>query len=137
MEQQCSFVTFPPSWQRLFRGRFKCNIDAAFLNELNITCLGMCVRDEGGVFGLAKVIQLLVMHNVIVGEVVGLYHALEWLSDMRLDNVDFALNSKSTVDAFNNPRPDIYEFGLIIYARRSFLKLKFTSSNVEFNQTSE
>jgi len=97
----------------------------------------MCVRDEGGVFGLAKVIQLLVMHNVIVGEVVGLYHALEWLSDMRLDNVDFALNSKSTVDAFNNPRPDIYEFGLIIYARRSFLKLKFTSSNVEFNQTSE
>lgn len=124
---------FPPSWQRPSRGRFKCNIDAAFLNKQNVICLGMCICNEGRVFGLAKVIPLPVMHNVIVGEAMGLYHALEWLSDMRFDNVDFALDSKSTMDAFINPRPDISEFGLIISACRSLFNLKFTNSNIKFN----
>jgi len=134
LEQQRPFGVFPPSWQRPSRGRFKCNIGATFLNEWNITDLGMCIRNEEGVFVLAKVIPLLVMHNIVVGKVVGLYHALEWLSDMRIDNADFAVDSKSTVDAFNNPRPDISEFGLIIYACRSLFNLKFTNSKVEFNQ---
>jgi hypothetical protein len=33
LEQQRPFGAFPPSWQRPSRGRFKCNIDAAFSNE--------------------------------------------------------------------------------------------------------
>ncbi|XP_024630887.1 uncharacterized protein [Medicago truncatula] len=116
------------------QGRFKCNIDVAFSNELNITGLGMCIRDEGGVFVLAKAIPLQVIHSVHVGEVLGLYYALEWLSDMRFDNVDFALDSKTTVDAFNKSRPDVYEFGLIISACRSLFDLHFTNSKVEFNR---
>jgi len=132
MQQLC--VSPSSSWLRPHQGRFKCNIDAAFSNELNITGLGMCIRDEGGVFVLVKAILLPVMHDVHVGEVIGLYYALEWLSDMRFDNVDFALDSKTTEDAFNNCPPDVSEFGLIISVCRSLFDLNFTNSKVEFNR---
>lgn len=122
------------SWQRPHQGRFKCNIDAAFSNDMNITGLGMCIRDEEGVFVLAKAIPLPVVHSVHVGEAMDLYYALEWLSDMRFDNFDFALDSKTTVDAFNKSRPDVSEFGIIISACRSLFDLHFTNSKVEFNR---
>jgi len=128
------YGSFSSSWQRSHQGRFKYNIDAAFLNELNITGLGMCIRDEGGVFVLAKAIPLPVRHTVHVGEAMGLYYALEWLSDLRFNNVDFALDSKTTVDAFNKPHPDVSEFGLIISACRSLFDLHFTNSKVDFNR---
>lgn len=51
---------------------------------------------------------------------------------MRFDNVDFALDSKITVDAFNHPHPDVTEFGLIISACRRLLSSQFTNSKVEF-----
>jgi len=37
---------------------------------------------------------------VDVGEALGLHFALQWLSDMQLDNVNFETDSKLTVDAF-------------------------------------
>jgi len=94
----------------------------------------MCIRDEEGTFVLAKCIPLSILHTVNVGEALGLYYALEWLSDMRFDNVDFALDSKTIVDAFNHTRPYITEFGLIISACRSMFRLKFTNSKVEFHR---
>lgn len=62
------------------------------------------------------------MHTVHVGEA------------MMFDNVDFALDSKTTVDAFNKTRPDVSEFGFIISACRSLFNLHFTNSKVEFNR---
>ena len=90
----------------------KCNVDASFSDVLNRTCIGLCIRDEDGVFILTKSIPVSFLHSVNVGEALGLYYALEWLSDMRFDNVDFALDSKITADAFNHPRPDVTEFPL-------------------------
>jgi len=89
---------------------------------------------EEATFVLAKCIPLSILHTVNVGEALGLYYALEWLSDMRFDNVDFALDSKTTVDTFNHTRPDIIEFGLVISACRSMFRSKFTNSKVEFNR---
>lgn len=41
-------------------------------------------------FVLAKmVIVFLWVHHVEVGEALGLFEALQWLSDMSFDNVDF------------------------------------------------
>jgi hypothetical protein len=37
----------------------------------------MCIRDEEGVFVLAKTIPLPVLHTVNVGETMGLFYALE------------------------------------------------------------
>jgi len=46
----------------------------------------------------------------------GCFHAIQWLVDMKFDNVDFVTDSKVTTDAFNSPRHDLTEFGYIITA---------------------
>lgn len=40
--------------------------------------------------------RLYSFYHVEVGEALGLFHALERLSDMQFDNVDFVLDSKTT-----------------------------------------
>nr|ABN06084.1 Polynucleotidyl transferase, Ribonuclease H fold [Medicago truncatula] len=120
------------SWERPSRGRFKCNVDAGFSTSKNRIGIGICVRDDDGAYVLAKTISFDVVHPVRVGEALGLYHALEWLSDMQFDNMDFAMDSKITYDAFNSQKDDISEFGHIISARQSLFSTHFTNSRVEF-----
>jgi len=49
---------------------------------------------------LAKTEMHLCLLPVDVGEALGLHLALQWLSDMQFDNVDFETDSKLTADAF-------------------------------------
>jgi len=51
---------------------------------------------------------------------------------MRFDNIDFALDSKTTVDTLNNTRPNISEFGLIIFAYRSLFNLKYSPTQMSY-----
>jgi len=59
-----------------------------------------------------------------VGEVVRLFHAIQWLSDMQMDNIDFEVDSKI--------RKEESEFGHIIAASCSIFHSKFSNSQVEF-----
>jgi len=113
-------------------GRYKCNIDAAFSNSLNRTGIGICIRDQDGSFVLAKTVMHPCFLPVDVGEALGLFSALQWLSDMQFDNVDFETDSKLTVDAFLSDRNDTSEFGCIITSCRSLFRLLFSNSRVEF-----
>jgi len=65
----------------------------------------MCLRDEDGDFVLAKTLCFTRWCTrwcpVNVGEVLGLFHALEWLSDMQFDNIDLVLDSK-IIDVFHS-----------------------------------
>jgi len=92
------------------------------------------VRDDKGAFVLAKTISFDVVHSVHVGEVLGLYHAMEWLSHMLFDNVDFETDSKTTHDAFHAHKDDVSEFGHIITACQSLFTNQFTNSRVEFTK---
>jgi len=67
-----------------------------------------------------------------VGEALGLFHAIQWTSDMRMENIDFEVDSKVTKDAFSYRREDISEFGNIVSASRSLFNSKFSNSWVEF-----
>ena len=113
-------------------GRYKCNIDAAFSSSLNRTEIGICVRDSEGTFVLAKVVSFPCIYSVDVGEALGLHSAMQWLSDMQFDNVDFETDSKITRDAFHSTRDDISEFGWIISSCRPLFNSSFTTSRVEF-----
>jgi len=53
---------------------------------------------------LAKTLTHPCFLPVDVGEALGLFSALQWLSDMQFDNVDFETDSKVTVDAFLSDR---------------------------------
>jgi hypothetical protein len=108
-------------WQPPLSGRYKCNIDAAFSS-----------RDSEGIFVLAKTFIYPCTVLVDVGEALGLHAALQWLSDMQFDYVDFATDSKVTVDSFLSTRNDLSEFGCIISSCRSLLRNLFSNSRVEF-----
>jgi len=41
-------------------GRMKCNIHAAFFAQTNHIGIGICLRDDSGMFGLAKATSLVV-----------------------------------------------------------------------------
>jgi hypothetical protein len=94
-------------WRRPQRGRLKCNVDASFSNHLNRTGFGICIRDDEGTFVLAQTIPLSPMYSVAMGEALGLFHALQWLSDMQFDDVDVVLDSKITIDAFHHRQVDV------------------------------
>lgn len=120
------------TWQPPGVGRYKCNIDAAFSSHVNRTGIGMCVRDAEGTFVLAKAFTYPCIVPVAVGEALGLHSALQWLSDMQFDNVDFETDSKLTADAFLSSRNDLSEFGCIISSCRLLFSNFFSNSRVEF-----
>jgi len=94
-------------WQHPQRGRLKCNVDASFLDQLNRTSIGICIRDDEGTFELAQTIMLSPVYSVVVGEALSLSNALQWLSDMQFDNVGVVLDSKITIDVFHHRRVDV------------------------------
>ena len=98
-------------WQHPTPGRYKCNIDAAFSCQFNRTGIGICVRDSDDTFVLAKTVTYPCMVSVDVGEALGLHSALQWLSDMQMDCVDFETDSKLTSDVVLSTRNDTSEFG--------------------------
>jgi len=110
------------------------NVDASFSNQLNRTGIGICIRDDEGTFVLAQTIPLSPVYSVAVGEALGLFHALQWLSDMQFDDVDVVLDSKITIDAFHHRQVDVTEFGQVILACQSLFNTHFSNSKVEFNR---
>jgi hypothetical protein len=52
----------------------------------------MCIRDAEGLFVLAKTLNFSPKCSVPLGEALGLFSALQWLWDLGLDHVDFALD---------------------------------------------
>jgi ribonuclease HI len=121
-------------WQPPSLGRVKCNIDAAFSDQFNKTGIGICIRDEDGTFILAQSIPILPNCPVVMGEALALYKAIEWLSDMSFDSVDFCSDSKTITDAFNKNRVDVTETGYILLECRRLFTSHFTNSKVEFNR---
>lgn len=49
-----------------------------------------------------------------IDEALGLSHAIHWLCDLQLTNMDFGLDAKEVVDYYNRGSNDISEFGAII-----------------------
>jgi len=119
-------------WQLPMPSKYRCNVDAAFSSHHNRTGIGVCVRDSEGIFVLAKTFTYPCTVSVDVGEALGLHSALQWLSDMQLENVDFETDSKLTVDAFRSNRTNLSEFGCIISSCRSLFHNLFSNSRVEF-----
>jgi len=111
---------------------YKCNIDAVFSSSLNRTSIGICIRESDGSFVLAKTMTHPCFLSVDVGEALRLHSALQWLSDMQFDNVDFETDSKLTYDTFLSDRNDTFEFGCIISSCLSLFNALFSNSRVKF-----
>jgi ribonuclease HI len=121
-------------WHPPSHGRVKCNVNAAFSDQRNNTGVVICIRDDEGTFALVKVILISPLCSVSMGEALALYHALEWLSYMSFDHVDFCSESKVTVDAFHQNRVDVTKTGHILTACRQLFTIHFTNSKDEFSR---
>jgi NADPH-dependent 7-cyano-7-deazaguanine reductase QueF-like protein len=94
----------------------------------------MCILDAEGTIVLAKTLNFSPKCSVPLGEAMWLLYALQWLRDMGLDQVDFALDSKIVTEAFHKQPPDVSEFGHVLSASRRLLTSSFRNSRVEFNR---
>ncbi|PNX84366.1 estradiol 17-beta-dehydrogenase, partial [Trifolium pratense] len=75
----------------------------------------MCIRDNEGRFVLAKTMWISPLCNVDIGEALGLLYAIiNWVHDLQLEGVDFALDSKRVVDYFHKGMNDATEFGDVL-----------------------
>lgn len=104
----------PVCWKALVQGRMKCNIDVMFPDLRNRIDIGICLRDEGGVFVLAKTISFVCVYPVDIGEALGFYHVLQWVIDMHQTISILKLIPKAQRDAIYAGREDIYGLGNII-----------------------
>jgi len=121
------------SWQKPASGRLKCNVDASFSEALNCVGFGLCIRDENGNFIKAKTLWSNPVCATDIGEVLGLSHAIHWVRDLQLMNVDFELDAKQVVDYFNGGYDAFSEFGAIIEDCRRRCQAHFLNSKVEFS----
>ncbi|KAK2371264.1 hypothetical protein QL285_084234 [Trifolium repens] len=79
------------SWTKTARGTLKCNIDAACYNEQNVYCLGVCLRDEQGIFVQAFMTRLHGSPDIAEAEATWLLEALRWMQQPQLTNVHIAI----------------------------------------------
>ncbi|XP_039691241.1 uncharacterized protein [Medicago truncatula] len=121
-------------WLKPHQGRLKCNVDASFSEALNCVGFGLCIRDEYRNFIKAKTLWSIPVCSSDVGEALGLYHAIQWVRELQLSNVDFELDAKKVVDYFNKGGNDISEFGAIMDECRKNCNDCFENSKVEFSR---
>jgi ribonuclease HI len=119
-------------WTKLNAGRFKSNIDASFSTNHNKVGIGMCIRDDQGRFVLAKMEWLTPIHDVDLGEALGLLHAINWIHELQLENVDLELDSKNVVTKFHSRKEDMSELGDVIRDCQMLHNSFFINSRVEF-----
>jgi len=121
-------------WMKPCQGRLKCNVDASFLESMNCAGYELCIRDEEGNFIKAKTLWSNPVCSSDVGEAMELYHAIQWIRELQLSNVDFEMGAKKVVDYFNKGRNAISEFGTIMDECRKSCYNYFENSKVEFSQ---
>ena len=119
-------------WSKSNRGRMKCNIDASFPNNENKIGIGICIRDEEGVFVIARTKCLTPKCDVHIGEALGLLRALQWVHELHLGPIEFELDSKKVVDSFGANKHDSTEFGAIINNCKIMFNHLYENSSIEF-----
>jgi ribonuclease HI len=119
-------------WRKPRSGRYKCNVDASFPNNTNKVGFGMCIRDSDGTHVRSKTMWFTPVCSVDVGEALALHHAIRWIHELQLTNVDFEVDSKRVDGYFNNGHGDVTEFGRIMDTSTQFCSTYLTNSHVEF-----
>ncbi|XP_024640669.1 uncharacterized protein [Medicago truncatula] len=124
-------------WTKPQQGKLKCNIDAAFSEDLNHVGFGLCIRDAAGNFRKAKMMWSNPICRPEIGEALGLLYAIQWVYELQLTNVDFEMDAKLVVDYFNKGSNNVSEFGAILEDCKRCRNVYFENSKVEFKETSE
>jgi len=74
----------------------------------------MCLRDDEGRFLFARILWSQPIWSTKIGDALELLHAINWVHDLQINNIDFELDANIVVDYFNNGNHNIIEFGTIL-----------------------
>lgn len=69
--------------------------------DTNESGIGMAVRDDLGVFVMARTLIIQGCLDMKIGEAMGFFEALSWIQNLLLENVIIEGDSKIVVDAIN------------------------------------
>ncbi|XP_075485321.1 uncharacterized protein LOC142525036 [Primulina tabacum] len=100
--------TPPPS------GTVKCNIDAAFFDDIKSAGISMVVRNDEGRFLMARTNLIKGLCCVREGEAIGLLEALSWIRNSNYPKVLFEVDALTVYNAMTESAVDITEFGGIM-----------------------
>jgi hypothetical protein len=98
-------------WWKSSAGQVKCNVDASFSSQNNKVGTYICIRDDQGVFILAKTEWFSPKGEVHIGEALELLAALNWVHKLNLGPMEFELDPKRVVDSFRSSKCDFTKFG--------------------------
>jgi hypothetical protein len=118
------------TWIKPRANFMKCNVDASFSINHDLVGIGIIIRDHRGHFFMAKSIQFSPLLPVLEGKAKSLLHAINWVIELGLLNVVFELDTKIVVDAVNNSKVDMTDFGSIIDQCRNLVQSLSNSSVV-------
>ncbi|GAU34524.1 hypothetical protein TSUD_393980 [Trifolium subterraneum] len=129
---EVSQVTQHMDWTKPSSGRYKCNIDASFSSSLNKVGIGICIRDDQGRFVIARTEWLTPIMEVEVGEAIGLLHALKWVEELQISDMDFEVDCKRVVDSLHSNKNHASDLCAIIIDCRRILATSLMNSHVKF-----
>ena len=112
--------------------KFKCNVDASFSQARNQVGIGVCIRDDEGLYVLAKTEWMSSLLDVDLGEALGLLSAMYWVRDLQPGIVDFELDSKIVVDSLYGSKSGVSNFSVVINDCRRMLASDLVTSDVRF-----
>lgn len=101
-------------WKPPPHGAFKCNVDASFHKEENVTGMGMCIRDETGRVVALKTYQRRTSCMAVQeGEALALAVAMEFILSLGFNNIDITFESdcKSVVQKIKHSAVHNLELG--------------------------
>ncbi|XP_073035374.1 uncharacterized protein [Primulina eburnea] len=102
-------------------GTVKCNIDAAFFEDINSAGVSMVVRDVEGRFITARTTLIKGLRCVKEGEAIGLLEALSWIRTLDYPNVMFEVDAKTVHEATKEHANVDTEFGGIMERCRNLV----------------
>ena len=101
-------------WQKPNEGWFKCNVDAALLNQYNQIGYGCVIRDDQGEFIAARNGVLNGPMNPALAKALSCKEALSWLKNLSYNKVIVELDAQQLVHALQGFQEDLSYFGSIV-----------------------
>ncbi|XP_073064130.1 uncharacterized protein [Primulina eburnea] len=115
---QANLWTPPPN------GVVKCNIDAAFFDDIQTAGVSMVMRDAEGRFVMARTSLIKGLRCVKEGEAIGLLEALSWIRNLDYPTVMFEVDAQIVHLAMRGNEKDNTEFGEIMESCRDIVSSK-------------
>lgn len=110
-------------WRKPPLGFLKCNVDAGFHNDLNVTSMGCCIRDAQGHVVAAHTSWSVPTLRVKEGEALALLTSLQLAAQMQYNNFIFELDCKCVVEDISKATIDHTEYGSLYLNASHFLVL--------------